>query len=63
MTYDRRGLSRSKLDARAEPVTLEAHADDVHRLLAEVTDKPALMLGCSMGAIIGLSCRSATPDS
>jgi pimeloyl-ACP methyl ester carboxylesterase len=52
VTYDRRGLSRSKLtDA---PGTVHDHADDVHRLLAALTDEPAAMLGCSMGAVIGL---------
>jgi pimeloyl-ACP methyl ester carboxylesterase len=54
VTYDRRGLSRSALDNPAQGVTLAQHADDVHRLLAELTDAPALMLGCSLGASIGL---------
>ncbi|NEB78531.1 alpha/beta hydrolase [Streptomyces sp. SID14478] len=54
VTYDRRGLSRSVIDEPAQDVTLTQHADDVHRLLAELTDEPALMLGCSMGAAIGL---------
>ncbi|TCC07420.1 alpha/beta fold hydrolase [Kribbella soli] len=52
LTYDRRGLSRSKLE---EPgATIADHADDVHRLLAHVTDEPVAMLGCSLGAVIGL---------
>lgn len=54
VTYDRRGLSRSVLDDPARGVSLAAHADDVHRLLAELSDEPVLMLGCSMGASIGL---------
>lgn len=53
VTYDRRGLSRSILDDPAQAVTLAQHADDVHCLLAELTDEPALMLGCSIGASIG----------
>ncbi|MFJ7154801.1 alpha/beta fold hydrolase [Streptomyces sp. NPDC101118] len=53
ITYDRRGLSRSALPA-GRGVTIEEHADDVHRLLAELTDEPALMLGLSLGASIGL---------
>jgi pimeloyl-ACP methyl ester carboxylesterase len=40
VTYDRRGLSRSTLDDPARGVTLVEHADDVHRLLAELTDEP-----------------------
>ncbi|MFB7618147.1 alpha/beta fold hydrolase [Kitasatospora sp. NPDC056181] len=54
VTYDRRGLSRSPLDRPGTTPTVEEHADDVHRLLAAVTDRPALMLGCSFGALVGL---------
>ncbi|GEB57636.1 alpha/beta fold hydrolase [Streptomyces gardneri] len=54
LTYDRRGLSRSTLDAPGGPVTMADHVDDAHRLLAHVADGPALMLGCSFGAVIGL---------
>ncbi|WP_238427089.1 alpha/beta fold hydrolase [Streptomyces adustus] len=54
VTYDRRGLSRSVLDDPARGATLDEHVDDVHRLLAHLTDEPARMLGCSMGAVIGL---------
>ncbi|MEU7942938.1 alpha/beta fold hydrolase [Microbispora bryophytorum] len=53
VTYDRRGLSRSTLDDPAHGATMAQHADDVHRLLAGLTDTPALMLGCSLGASIG----------
>ncbi|NED85743.1 alpha/beta hydrolase [Streptomyces sp. SID11233] len=61
-TYDRRGLSRSTLDDPVQRVTMTQHADDVHRLLAELTDEPALMLGCSMGAAIGLHLALAHPE-
>ncbi|MFE7512077.1 alpha/beta fold hydrolase [Streptomyces sp. NPDC057540] len=54
ITYDRRGLSRSLLDTPERGATLVEHADDVHRLLTALTDAPALMLGCSLGAVIGL---------
>ncbi|MEV0970044.1 alpha/beta fold hydrolase [Microtetraspora glauca] len=54
VTYDRRGLSRSTLDDPSRGVTLAEHAEDVHHLLAALTDEPALMLGCSLGAVIGL---------
>ncbi|WP_051838049.1 alpha/beta fold hydrolase [Streptomyces sp. NRRL F-2580] len=54
VTYDRRGRSRSTLDSPARPVTMADHADDVARLLAEVTGGPALMAGFSTGAAIGL---------
>lgn len=61
VTYDRRGLSRSRLDDPARGAALAEHADDVHRLLAELTDEPALMLGCSLGASIGLHTAVAHP--
>ncbi|WP_406199194.1 alpha/beta hydrolase [Kitasatospora sp. NBC_01560] len=54
VTYDRRGLSRSPLDRPGSAPTVQEHADDAHRLLAALTDRPALMLGCSFGALIGL---------
>ncbi|MFG2015995.1 alpha/beta fold hydrolase [Actinomadura geliboluensis] len=54
ITYDRRGLSRSTPDDPGRGVTLAEHADDVHHLLAALTDEPAAMLGCSLGAVIGL---------
>ncbi|MEU7897301.1 alpha/beta hydrolase [Nonomuraea sp. NPDC049152] len=59
VTYDRRGLSRSTLDDPA--VTMAVHADDVRRLLAEVTDEPAAMLGCSFGAALGLHVAARYP--
>ncbi|MFE6893103.1 alpha/beta fold hydrolase [Streptomyces sp. NPDC057694] len=62
VTYDRRGLSRSELAAPDRGVRLTQHAEDVHRLLAELTDRPALMLGCSMGASIGLHLALRHPE-
>lgn len=54
ITYDRRGLSRSTLDDPAGGATMADHADDVHHLLAALATEPALMLGCSLGAVLGL---------
>ncbi|MGW2743890.1 alpha/beta fold hydrolase [Streptomyces sp. NPDC001450] len=54
VTYDRRGLSRSRPATPGQGGTLADHADDVHRLLTSLTDAPALMLGCSLGAVIGM---------
>ncbi|KUN81242.1 alpha/beta fold hydrolase [Streptomyces griseoruber] len=61
VTYDRRGLSRSVLDEPGSGAGLDEHVDDVHRLLAALTDRPALMLGCSMGAVIGLRLAARHP--
>ncbi|UGT61986.1 alpha/beta fold hydrolase [Nocardia asteroides] len=54
VTYDRRGLSRSTIDDPSRPITMATHAADVHHLLTAVTSEPAYMLGCSIGAVIGL---------
>ncbi|MFJ3880949.1 alpha/beta fold hydrolase [Streptomyces sp. NPDC090077] len=61
LTYDRRGLSRSRLEQPGRTTSLAEHAEDVHRLLAAVTDEPALMLGCSLGAVIGLHVAAEHP--
>ncbi|ATZ29767.1 alpha/beta fold hydrolase [Streptomyces lavendulae] len=61
LTYDRRGLSRSRLAEPGRTTSIAEHAEDVHRLLAAVTDGPALMLGCSLGAVIGLHLAARHP--
>ncbi|MFK0194514.1 alpha/beta fold hydrolase [Kitasatospora sp. NPDC090308] len=61
LTYDRRGLSRSRLDHPGRGASLAEHADDVRRLLEAVADGPALMLGCSFGAVIGLHLAARWP--
>ena len=61
ITYDRRGLTRSTLDDPAAGVTVAQHADDVHRLLAHLTDQPVTMLGLSLGASIGLHLATRHP--
>ncbi|MFD9353985.1 alpha/beta fold hydrolase [Streptomyces sp. NPDC060031] len=61
LTYDRRGLSRSRLDEPGRTTSLDEHAEDVRRLLASLTDEPALMLGCSFGAVIGLHLAARHP--
>ncbi|GLW20630.1 alpha/beta hydrolase [Microbispora triticiradicis] len=62
ITYDRRGLSRSALDDPDRGASMADHVDDVHRLLAAVTDRPAHMLGCSFGAVIGLHLAVEHPE-
>ncbi|MEV4052866.1 alpha/beta fold hydrolase [Amycolatopsis sp. NPDC049688] len=49
VTYDPRGLSRSPLDGTPGPDPVRDHAEDVHRLLAEVG--PADVLASSGGAL------------
>jgi len=55
VTYDPRGLSRSKLEGPLdEERIVEVYADDVHRLLAAVTDEKADLYASSGGAVIAL---------
>jgi pimeloyl-ACP methyl ester carboxylesterase len=55
VTYDPRGLSRSKLDVLPEDQRIvETMADDAHRLLEAVGSEPAFVFGNSGGALIGL---------
>lgn len=54
VTYDPRGHSRSTLNGPPEDVPVELHADDAAHLLVAVGTEPALVLGSSGGATIGL---------
>lgn len=54
VTFDPRGLSRSKLEAPPETLSLETHADDAHHLLSALSTTPALVFGASRGALVGL---------
>jgi pimeloyl-ACP methyl ester carboxylesterase len=62
VTFDRRGLSRSRIDGTAEGMRLETHTDDVHSLLAALTTEPALVFGVSLGALVGLDLVSRYSD-
>lgn len=62
LTYDRRGLSRSRRDEPTAPTRIETHADDVHRLLAAHGAEPVLVFGASIGALIGLELVTRHPE-
>jgi pimeloyl-ACP methyl ester carboxylesterase len=61
VTYDRRGLSRSVIEGPVEGLRLETHSDDVHRLLAHLTNEPVFVFGASIGALIGLDLVARFP--
>ncbi|MGA2762595.1 MAG: alpha/beta hydrolase [Spirochaetia bacterium] len=61
VTYDRRGLSRSTIDASAGSPSIATHSDDAHRLLTALTTEPALVFGSSIGALIGLDLVARHP--
>jgi pimeloyl-ACP methyl ester carboxylesterase len=63
VTYDPRGLSRSKLESPLdEEQIVEVFADDVHRLLAAVTKEKADVFASSGGAVIALELAAHHSD-
>ena len=55
LTYDPRGLSQSPLDGPPpEQGLIREHADDVQRLLAEVTSEPAYVFASSGGGLTAM---------
>jgi pimeloyl-ACP methyl ester carboxylesterase len=62
LTYDRCGMSRSKIDAPDESLTIATHSDDAHRLIATLTKEPAFVFGSSIGALIGLELVAHYPE-
>jgi pimeloyl-ACP methyl ester carboxylesterase len=62
VTYDRRRLSRSKIDRPVDSLTLATHSDDAHCPLGALTNEPALVFGSSMGALIGLDLVTRHPE-
>ena len=63
VTYDPRGLSRSKLESPLDEEHLvEVFADDVHRLLAAVTREKADVFASSGGAVIALELAARHPE-
>jgi pimeloyl-ACP methyl ester carboxylesterase len=53
ITYDRRGLSRSR-PAQAEGCEIATHASDAAHLIAALSSEPVFLFGSSMGALIGI---------
>jgi len=62
VTYDRRGLSRSKLNNAGGLPGIETHSEDAHHLLAALTPEPAFVVGFSMGALIALDLVARHPE-
>ena len=62
VTYDRRGLSRSRIEGAVEGLRLPTHSGDAGAVLQAVTSEPALVFGTSIGAMIGLDLISRFPE-
>ena len=54
VTYDPRGTERSALAPDGE-VSVDVHADDLHRVVTELGTGPVDVLGSSGGGVVGLS--------
>jgi clorobiocin biosynthesis protein CloN7 len=61
VTYDPRGYGKTSGADTGGDLTPEQHADDVHRLLAELGGGPADVFGGSGGAVTGLALVTAHP--
>ncbi|WP_304451456.1 alpha/beta fold hydrolase [Nocardiopsis sp. YSL2] len=62
VAYDPRGNSRSTLDGEPADQSVEVHAQDAARLVAELGGGPARVFGTSGGAQIGLALAALRPD-
>lgn len=61
VTYDPRGAERSKRTDNATETTPEEHADDLHRLIAEVGGGPVDIFASSGGAVNALALVARHP--
>jgi pimeloyl-ACP methyl ester carboxylesterase len=62
VTYDPRGVERSTKADPATPSTPEQHADDVHRIIAELDAGPVDLFASSGGAVNALALVGAHPE-
>jgi pimeloyl-ACP methyl ester carboxylesterase len=62
VTYDPRGIGRSERTDGAAESTVEQHADDVRRLIAELDEGPVDVFGSSGGAVTGLVLVARHPE-
>jgi pimeloyl-ACP methyl ester carboxylesterase len=61
VSYDPRGISRSRLDGPPEDQRVEAHADDARRVLDAVGGGPAHVLTDSVSGLAGLHLAAVDP--
>jgi pimeloyl-ACP methyl ester carboxylesterase len=62
VTYDPRGVERSEKADPASPSTPEEHADDLHRLIAELGVGPVDLFATSGGAVNALALVARHPE-
>jgi pimeloyl-ACP methyl ester carboxylesterase len=62
VTYDPRGVERSVKDDPASPSTPEQHADDLHRIIADLDAGPVDLFASSGGAVNALALVATHPE-
>lgn len=62
VTYDPRGIERSTRTDGAAETRVEEHADDLHRLIAAVSDGPVDLFASSGGAVNALAFVARHPE-
>lgn len=62
VTYDPRGVERSERTDTAPEATPDQHADDLHRLIAELNAGPVDIFASSGGAVNGLALVARHPE-
>jgi len=62
VTYDPRGIERSTKAAPSEASTPDQHADDLHRIIAELGAGPVEVFASSGGAVNALALVAAHPE-
>jgi pimeloyl-ACP methyl ester carboxylesterase len=62
VTYDPRGADRSRRTDDATETVPEEHADDLHRLIAAVSDQPVDLFASSGGAVNALALVARHPE-
>src|SRR6185437_15199667 len=62
VTYDPRSAGRSKRTDGASQTTPDEHADDLHRLISEVSDGPVDIFASSGGAVNALALVARHPE-
>ena len=62
VTYDPRGVERSTKADPASPSTPDQHADDLHRIIAELGNAPVELFASSGGAVNALALVAKHPE-
>jgi pimeloyl-ACP methyl ester carboxylesterase len=62
VTYDPRGVSRSKRTDRAKDPTPDDHADDIHRVISAIGGGPVDLFASSGGAVNALALVARHPE-